>query len=139
MTLKSQIYMFKKYSIMEILSIVVNIMIRKIKLHKLYNLVLSNNIAGNIIDETCMEDYNAILIAQPDLPFTEHIKLVKEKEYFSKEVSIIIDEADYFLKNTFKVFGSDWIRWDENNEMAWHRDFLSNYCWDKTSYYIFKG
>jgi len=125
---------FNKYGI-KLFSIFILSIKRKIVLRKLKKRVIKNDIFYNELDNIDLDSIKSLLSTMPHLPFSKNIKIIKEKSLFPKQVEEILLEADRFAKNEFKIFGSNWIKWEKNSKIDWHTDKIAGFTWDKNTYY----
>ena len=125
---------FNKYGI-KLFSIFILSIKRKIVLIKLKKRVIKNDIFYNELDNIDLDSIKSLLSTMPHLPFSKNIKIIKEKNLFTKQVEEILLEADRFLKNEFKILGSNWIKWEKNGKIDWHTDKIAGFTWDKNTYY----
>ena len=125
---------FKKYGI-KLFSIFILSIRRKVVLRKLKKRVINNDIFYNELNNIDLDSIKSLLSTMPNLPFSKNIGIIKEKSLFPKQVEEILLEADRFVKNEFKIFESNWIKWEKNGKIDWHTDKISGFTWDKKTYY----
>ena len=84
-------------------------------------------------------NYNQVkhhLLNKSNLKFKENIELIKEDSLYPKKTNQILEEANKYCNNKFKILGQNWIQWSrEDGEIDWHTDKKSGFTWDKNTYY----